>query len=104
MYPIALRHGLTVGELAEYFNKECNIGADLTVVKIKGWKRNEYYDETPLQWVMPSPNMPTLDTALVYPGTALLEGTNVSEGRGTTRPFELIGAPFIDGDTSFLKN
>jgi uncharacterized protein YbbC (DUF1343 family) len=98
MYPIALRHGVTVGELAEYFNQECHIEADLTVVKMKGWKRNEYYDETPLQWVMPSPNMPTLDTALVYPGTALLEGTNVSEGRGTTRPFELIGAPFIDGD------
>jgi uncharacterized protein YbbC (DUF1343 family) len=98
MYPIALRHGMTVGELAEYFNKEYQIGADLTVVKMKGWKRNMYYDETPLQWVMPSPNMPTLDTALVYPGAALIEGTNVSEGRGTTKPFELIGAPFIDGD------
>jgi uncharacterized protein YbbC (DUF1343 family) len=103
MYPIALRHGMTVGELAKYFNNEFNIGADLTVVKMKGWKRNEYYDETPLQWVMPSPNMPTLDTALVYPGAALFEGTNVSEGRGTTRPFELIGAPYIDGDVLAQK-
>lgn len=98
MYPIALRHGMTVGELAKYFNKEFKIGADLTVVKMKGWKRSQYYDETPLHWVLPSPNMPTLDTALVYPGAALIEGTNVSEGRGTTKPFELIGAPFIDGE------
>ncbi|MEK5521642.1 hypothetical protein B5V89_13580 [Heyndrickxia sporothermodurans] len=98
LYPIALQHGMTVGELAKYFNKEFKIGADLIVVKMKGWKRNMYYDETPLQWVLPSPNMPTLDTALVYPGAALIEGTNVSEGRGTTKPFELIGAPFIDGE------
>ncbi|MEZ0118644.1 UNVERIFIED_ORG: uncharacterized protein YbbC (DUF1343 family) [Heyndrickxia coagulans] len=98
MYPIALRHGMTAGELAKYFNKECGIGADLTVVPMKGWHRDRYADDTPLQWVMPSPNMPTLDTAIVYPGAALIEGTNISEGRGTTRPFELIGAPFIDGD------
>jgi len=97
MYPIPLRHGMTVGELAELFNREFHIGADLTVVKMKGWKRSMLYDETSLQWVLPSPNMPTLDTALVYPGAALIEGTNVSEGRGTTRPFELIGAPFING-------
>jgi uncharacterized protein YbbC (DUF1343 family) len=96
-FPIPVRHGMTVGELAELFNKEFGIGADLTVVKMDGWKRNMYYDDTPLQFVMPSPNMPTLDTALVYPGACLIEGTNVSEGRGTTRPFELIGAPFIDG-------
>ncbi|AIM16196.1 MULTISPECIES: exo-beta-N-acetylmuramidase NamZ domain-containing protein [Neobacillus] len=98
-YAIPVRHGMTVGELAQLFNKEFGIGADLTVVKMEGWKRNMYYDETPLHFVMPSPNMPTLDTALVYTGAALIEGAaNVSEGRGTTRPFELIGAPFIDGD------
>lgn len=97
LYPIALSHGMTVGELAELFNKEFHIGADLKVVKMKGYKRAMYYDQTPLEWVLPSPNMPTLDTAIVYPGAALIEGTNVSEGRGTTKPFELIGAPFIDG-------
>ncbi|UOE77663.1 exo-beta-N-acetylmuramidase NamZ family protein [Parageobacillus thermoglucosidasius] len=96
MYPIPLRHGMTVGELALLFNKEFGIGADVTVVKMKGWKRSMDYDNTGLQWVLPSPNMPTLDTAFVYPGAALFEGTNVSEGRGTTKPFELIGAPFID--------
>ncbi|MRG87830.1 exo-beta-N-acetylmuramidase NamZ family protein [Salinibacillus xinjiangensis] len=95
-YPIPLRHGMTVGELAKFFNEEFDIGADLTVVEMNGWDRDEYYDETPLDFVMPSPNMPTLDTALVYPGAALIEGTNVSEGRGTTKPFELIGAPFIN--------
>ncbi|MGG3467947.1 DUF1343 domain-containing protein [Neobacillus pocheonensis] len=97
-YAIPVRHGMTVGELAQLFNKEFGIGADLTVVKMDGWKRNMYYDETPLDFVMPSPNMPTLDTALVYPGACLIEGTNISEGRGTTRPFELIGAPFINSD------
>ncbi|WP_085524542.1 exo-beta-N-acetylmuramidase NamZ family protein [Tuberibacillus sp. Marseille-P3662] len=95
-YPIPLRHGMTVGELAKLFNQEFDIGADLTVVKMDGWKRSMDYDDTPLDWVLPSPNMPTLDTALVYPGAAWIEGTNVSEGRGTTRPFELIGAPFIN--------
>ncbi|SDM24832.1 exo-beta-N-acetylmuramidase NamZ family protein [Sediminibacillus halophilus] len=95
-YPIPLRHGMTVGELAKFFNTEYDIGADLTVVEMNGWNRNEYYDETPLEFVLPSPNMPTLDTALVYPGAALIEGTNVSEGRGTTKPFQLIGAPFIN--------
>jgi uncharacterized protein YbbC (DUF1343 family) len=95
-YPIPVRHGMTVGELAKLFNSEFEIGADLTVVEMEGWKRNTYYDETPLHFVLPSPNMPTLDTTLVYTGAALIEGTNVSEGRGTTRPFELIGAPFIN--------
>ncbi|MBT2689280.1 DUF1343 domain-containing protein [Bacillus sp. ISL-47] len=97
-YAIPLRHGMTVGELAKLFNKEFGIGADLTVVEMNGWKRNMYYDDTKLPFVMPSPNMPTLETALVYPGAALIEGTNVSEGRGTTKPFELIGAPFINAD------
>ncbi|MDW0110685.1 exo-beta-N-acetylmuramidase NamZ family protein [Sporosarcina aquimarina] len=95
-YAIPLRHGMTVGELAKLFNKEFNINADLKVVEMKGWKRDSYFDETGLQFVMPSPNMPTLETALVYPGTALIEGTNVSEGRGTSKPFELLGAPFIN--------
>lgn len=97
-YAIPLRHGMTVGELAKLFNEEYGIGADLTVVEMNGWKRNMYYDDTNLPFVMPSPNMPTLETALVYPGAALIEGTNVSEGRGTTKPFELIGAPFINAD------
>ncbi|MCW1927335.1 exo-beta-N-acetylmuramidase NamZ family protein [Bhargavaea beijingensis] len=95
-YAIPLRHGMTVGELAKLFNAEFGIGADLTVVEMKKWKRKSYFDETGLPFVLPSPNMPTLDTAIAYPGTALIEGTNVSEGRGTTKPFELIGAPFIN--------
>lgn len=97
-YPIALRYGMTVGELARFFNQQFHIGAHLTVVKMRGWKRSMYYDDTPLQFVMPSPNMPTETTALVYPGMGLIEGTNVSEGRGTTRPFELAGAPWIDAE------
>jgi uncharacterized protein YbbC (DUF1343 family) len=97
-YPIPLRYGMTIGELAELFDHQFHIGADLTVVKMHGWKRSMYYDDTPLQFVMPSPNMPTLATALVYPGMGLVEGTNVSEGRGTTRPFELAGAPWIDAE------
>jgi len=97
-YPLPVRHGMTVGELAKLFNSEFGIGADLTVVEMEGWKRNMYYDETPVEWILPSPNMPTLETAVVYPGAALIEGTNVSEGRGTTKPFELIGAPFINSD------
>lgn len=97
MYSIPLRHGMTVGELAMLFNVEFDIGANLDVIEMTGWDRSMYYDDTELSWVAPSPNMPTLDTALVYPGTALIEGTNVSEGRGTTQPFQLIGAPFIDG-------
>ncbi|SEI86654.1 Uncharacterized conserved protein YbbC, DUF1343 family [Bhargavaea ginsengi] len=95
-YAIPLRHGMTVGELAKLFNAEFGIGAELTVVEMKKWKRKSYFDETGLPFVLPSPNMPTLETALAYPGTALIEGTNVSEGRGTTKPFELIGAPFIN--------
>jgi uncharacterized protein YbbC (DUF1343 family) len=97
LYPLPVRHGKTVGELAVYFNKKYQWGADLHVVKMKGWKRSMRFDETGLPWVMPSPNMPTLDTATVYAGMCLLEATNLSEGRGTTRPFEIVGAPFIDG-------
>ena len=97
LHPVPVRHGLTAGELARYLNSERGIGADLTVIPMKGWRRRMWFDETGLPWVMPSPNMPTLDTAAVYAGMCLLEGTNLSEGRGTTRPFELAGAPYIDG-------
>jgi uncharacterized protein YbbC (DUF1343 family) len=93
-----MRHGMTVAELARLFNEGYGIGAELEVVPMEGWARDMYWDETGLPWVMPSPNMPTLDTAIVYPGTVLFEGTMLSEGRGTTRPFELIGAPWLDGE------
>jgi uncharacterized protein YbbC (DUF1343 family) len=93
-YPIPMRHGMTIGELAQLFNAEFGLGAALEVIKMDGWTRDMYFDETGLPWVMPSPNMPTLDTAIVYPGAVLFEGTNVSEGRGTTRPFEITGAPW----------
>jgi uncharacterized protein YbbC (DUF1343 family) len=97
-FPIPMRHGMTIGELARLFNEGFGIGAPLEVVPMQGWTRSSYCDATRLPWVMPSPNMPTLDTAVVYPGTVLFEGTLVSEGRGTTRPFELIGAPWIDAE------
>jgi len=96
MFPIPLRHGMTIGELARLFNAEYGIGAQLHVVPMQGWRRGDEPLRGALPWVPPSPNMPTPDTALVYPGTGLLEGTNISEGRGTTRPFEIIGAPFVD--------
>jgi len=98
LYPIPLRHGLTIGELARLFNDNfLSKKARLTVIPMEGWNRDEWFDQTGLPWVMPSPNMPTLETATVYPGQVYLEGTNISEGRGTTRPFELFGAPWIDG-------
>ena len=96
-FPLPVRYGLTIGELALLMNTEFSIHADLTVVPLRGWRRDLWYDQTGLPWVMPSPNMPTLDTAIVYPGMCLIEGTNLSEGRGTTRPFELIGAPWVNG-------
>jgi len=103
---LPVRHGLTIGEVArlvcqgmpwggERFAKP--LDCDLQVVAMRGWHRGDYFDGTGLPWVLPSPNMPTVDTALVYPGLCLLEGSNISEGRGTTRPFEIIGAPFLDG-------
>ena len=95
-FPIAARHAMTIGELAKYFNDVHSIGCDLEVVPMQEWGRAMMFADTGLPWVMPSPNMPTPDTALVYPGTCLLEGTNLSEGRGTTRPFEIVGAPWID--------
>jgi len=98
LYPIPERHGLTLGELARLFNDRfLPRKAKLTVIPMEGWTRTMWFDQTGLPWIMPSPNMPTLDTATVYPGQVSLEGTNISEGRGTTRPFETFGAPWIDG-------
>jgi len=97
-YPIPMRHGMTIGELARLFNEHFGIGAKLEVVKMRGWSRDQYFCDTGLPWVLPSPNLPTPDTAMVFPGGVLFEGTNVSEGRGTTRPFELVGAPWVDRD------
>jgi uncharacterized protein YbbC (DUF1343 family) len=97
-YRLPVTHGLTVGELARYIEDEYGIRADLEVVRMAGWSREDWYDDTGLSWVPPSPNMPTPKTAVLYPGTCLFEGTNISEGRGTTRPFSVIGAPWIDGD------
>jgi uncharacterized protein YbbC (DUF1343 family) len=97
-YPVPLRHGMTIGELAQlinakYLTKKCR----LTVVPMENWTRDEWFNETSLPWVLPSPNLPTLDSATVYPGQVIIEGTNLSEGRGTTKPFEYFGAPWIDG-------
>ena len=99
MHPIPVRHGRTIGELAQQFRNEAFPNCELTVLPMKRWQRTMWFDETGLQWVMPSPNMPTLDTATVYPGMCWLEATNISEGRGTTRPFEIFGAPFINAET-----
>ncbi|MFN2353406.1 MAG: exo-beta-N-acetylmuramidase NamZ domain-containing protein [Desulfopila sp.] len=98
LYPLAMRHGMTFGELALCINEEYAIGAELDVVAMKGWKRGMQFRDTGLPWVFPSPNMPTPETALVYPGQVIWEGTNISEGRGTTLPFELFGSPFVDHD------
>ena len=104
--PVAVRHGLTAGEIATMVRAGMPwapgrfarpLDVDLTVIAMRGWRRGDAFDATGLPWVLPSPNMPTLDTAFVYPGLCLVEGTNLSEGRGTTRPFEIIGAPFLDG-------
>lgn len=98
LYPIPLRHGMTAGELARLFNdKFLKKKANLTVVPMENWSRNEWFDETSLPWVLPSPNLPTPESTTVYPGQVMLEGTNLSEGRGTTKPFEFFGAPWIDG-------
>ncbi|NIP93290.1 MAG: DUF1343 domain-containing protein, partial [Akkermansiaceae bacterium] len=96
LHPLPLRHAKTIGELARQFREERFPGCRLEVLPMKGWERVMWHDQTGLPWVMPSPNMPTLETATVYPGMCLLEGTNLSEGRGTTRPFELFGAPWVD--------
>ncbi len=97
--PLPVRHGMTIGEIGHYLEDTFHPGIHYRVVPMQGWKRKSWFDQTLLPWVMPSPNMPTLDAALVYPGMCLLEGTNLSEGRGTTRPFEIFGAPFIHPQT-----
>jgi uncharacterized protein YbbC (DUF1343 family) len=98
LHSIPVRHGRTIGELAQQFRDEAFPDCGLSVLSVKNWERAMWFDQTGLRWVMPSPNMPTLDTTTVYPGMCLLEGTNISEGRGTTRPFEIFGAPFIDAE------
>jgi uncharacterized protein YbbC (DUF1343 family) len=102
LYPIPVRYGLTVGELARMINDEGwlakGVKADLTVVPLTGWKRGDWYDQTGLRFIKPSPNMPDLETATLYPGLCLLEGTNLSEGRGTPKPFRQFGAPWIDSN------
>ena len=96
MFPLPTRHGMTAGELAHYFNKAFKLNCDLQVVPMRGWRRSMWWGDTGLPWVIPSPNMPTVYTATVYPGMCLVEGTNLSEGRGTTHPFEFFGGPGID--------
>jgi uncharacterized protein YbbC (DUF1343 family) len=95
-FPIPMRHGLTIAELARLFNDHFKIECDLEVIPMAGWRRQMYYPDTGLPWVAPSPNLPTPYSAMVYPGQVIWEGTNVSEGRGTTQPFEIFGAPFFD--------
>ncbi|MBS1128017.1 MAG: hypothetical protein H6Q96_397 [Nitrospirae bacterium] len=97
--PLPVRHGMTIAEIGHYLEDQFLPGVHYRVIPMQGWKRSQWFDETGLPWVLPSPNMPTIDTALVYPGMCLLEGTNLSEGRGTTRPFEIFGAPFIHPGT-----
>ena len=96
LYPMPTRHGMTLGELAQLFNDKFGIACDLTVIPMEGWDRDCWFDEIEAPWVLPSPNIPTLDSATVFPGAVHFEGTQISEGRGTTRPFELIGAPYIE--------
>ena len=95
LYPIPMRHGMTVGELARLFNEEFGIGCDLHIIPMSGWQRQMWWEQTGKPWVAPSPNLPTFDSSNLYPGTCLFEGTNLSEGRGTTKPFQVIGAPWI---------
>jgi uncharacterized protein YbbC (DUF1343 family) len=96
-HPLATRHGMTIGELARMYQAERGLAGELRIITCTGWRRDMDFVNTELPWVMPSPNMPTVETAFVYPGQCLFEGTNLSEGRGTTRPFELVGAPWVDG-------
>ncbi|ONI45176.1 hypothetical protein AN641_04530 [Candidatus Epulonipiscioides gigas] len=98
LYPIPYRYALTIGEVAMFFNTEFGINAELQVIKMEHWLRDMYYDNTNLQWIMPSPNMPTIDTTILYNATCIFEGTNISEGRGTTKPFEIVGAPWLDAE------
>jgi uncharacterized protein YbbC (DUF1343 family) len=95
-FQLPTRHGMTAGELSKMFNEHWGVGCDLEVLTMDGWSRELWFDETDAPWVLPSPNIPTLDSATVFPGTVHLEGTQISEGRGTTRPFELVGAPYVE--------
>jgi uncharacterized protein YbbC (DUF1343 family) len=95
-FPIPMRHGLTVGEISQFFNQEFSLGCDLKIIPLKGWKRSMYWQDTDLVWIPPSPNLPTAQSCMVYPGQVVFEGTNISEGRGTTLPFEQFGAPFLN--------
>jgi len=95
-FEIPTRHGMTLGELARLFNEHFGIGCELEIVKMEGWRREMWFEETGLPWILPSPNIPTVDTCVVFPATVHLEGTELSEGRGTTKVFEINGAPFID--------
>jgi len=97
-FPIPMRHGLTIGEISHFFNQEFQMGCDLSVIPMTGWKRRMYWQDTGLFWIPPSPNLPTPQSCIVYPGQVIFEGTNISEGRGTTLPFEQFGAPFLDTD------
>ncbi|MEN2768653.1 exo-beta-N-acetylmuramidase NamZ family protein [Ornithinibacillus xuwenensis] len=96
-FPLPVRHGMTIGELALLFTNKFNIDCSLEVIPMEGWTRDMYFEQTNLLWVSPTPNTTTMDMCILYPGTCLIEGTNLSEGRGTTKPFEVIGAPFING-------
>ncbi len=98
LFPVPARYGLTIGEFAQYINQTQQLGCPLHIAKLAGWNRNACYDDTDLPWIAPSPNIPSVDSALTYVGTCLFEGTNVSEGRGTTKPFELVGAPWLNHD------
>ncbi len=105
MYPIPARHGMTVGELATLFNRKYGIGCDLIVARVKNWRRSQWFDETGLPWVNPSPNLRSLAALTSYPGSVYFEGTNLSEGRGTDRPFEQVGAPWLDaGEVARVMN
>ncbi|MCK4766855.1 MAG: DUF1343 domain-containing protein [Desulfobacula sp.] len=95
-FPVPMRHGLTIGEILQFFNQKFQMGCDLTVIPMTGWKRQMYWQDTGLSWIAPSPNLPTPQSCMVYPGQVIFEGTNISEGRGTTLPFEQFGAPFLD--------
>jgi uncharacterized protein YbbC (DUF1343 family) len=96
LYRMPMRHGMTMGELALMFNKELKVGCDLSVIRMEGWNRSMFWEDTGLPWAVPSPNMPIPESAYVYPGQVIWEGTNLSEGRGTCRPFETFGAPYLD--------
>lgn len=102
LHPIPVRHGMTAGELALLFNKVMNFECNLEIIEVENWTRSDDFSDTDLDWFLPSPNMPSFNTALVYPGMCLLEATNISEGRGTTRPFEIFGAPFLNCE-EFIK-